>query len=284
MFKKIAAIAAVLASRSPCRRSRPHPSTSTRPTPPRIAHAAGRHRLSKAKAIVAFREEHGPFKSVDDLTQVKGIGPATLKRNHDAILLTGEGANAKRRSRRLQSQARPRNPRPQRPMPAGRLSSPRQTGTAHGGPYHLRVHSRAGSRRPGYDCATMIVPRYRIDASRITGAGKGLFLEEPVAAGRIITAPDTIEKTYRLDELLAQAGTDVRQRTLVRRPLHRSRRIGRTSATSTTASSPAGCGIWVLCLPCATCPPARRSPWTTATCCRPGKRKTLSIRPLVRES
>ncbi|HUA80648.1 MAG TPA: helix-hairpin-helix domain-containing protein [Dyella sp.] len=48
--------------------------------------------LSKAKAIVAFREEHGPFKSVDDLTQVKGIGPATLQRNHDAILLSGEGA------------------------------------------------------------------------------------------------------------------------------------------------------------------------------------------------
>ena len=48
--------------------------------------------LAKAKAIVAFREEHGPFKSVDDLTQVKGIGPATLQRNHDAILLSGEGA------------------------------------------------------------------------------------------------------------------------------------------------------------------------------------------------
>jgi hypothetical protein len=50
----------------------------------------------------------------------------------------------------------------------------------------------------------MIVPRYRIDASRINGAGKGLFLEEPVKTGRIITAPDTIDKTYRLDELLAR--------------------------------------------------------------------------------
>jgi competence protein ComEA len=48
--------------------------------------------LSKAKAIVAYREEHGPFKSADDLTQVKGIGQATLERNHDAILLSGEGA------------------------------------------------------------------------------------------------------------------------------------------------------------------------------------------------
>lgn len=48
--------------------------------------------LSKAKAIVAFRDEHGPFKSVDDVTQVKGIGQATLERNHDAILLTDAGA------------------------------------------------------------------------------------------------------------------------------------------------------------------------------------------------
>ena len=50
--------------------------------------------LAKAKAIVAFRDEHGPFKSADELSQVKGIGPATLQRNHDAILLTGEGAKA----------------------------------------------------------------------------------------------------------------------------------------------------------------------------------------------
>ncbi|HTV85693.1 MAG TPA: SET domain-containing protein [Dyella sp.] len=50
----------------------------------------------------------------------------------------------------------------------------------------------------------MIVPRYRIDASRINGAGKGLFLEEPVGAGRIIIAPDAIDKTYGLAQLLAQ--------------------------------------------------------------------------------
>jgi competence protein ComEA len=48
--------------------------------------------LSKAKAIVAYREEHGPFKSAEELTQVKGIGEATLQHNHDAILLSGEGA------------------------------------------------------------------------------------------------------------------------------------------------------------------------------------------------
>jgi competence protein ComEA len=43
---------------------------------------------SKAEAIVAWRDAHGPFKSADDLTQVKGIGKSTLERNRAAILLT----------------------------------------------------------------------------------------------------------------------------------------------------------------------------------------------------
>ncbi|WP_243041637.1 SET domain-containing protein-lysine N-methyltransferase [Dyella sedimenti] len=47
----------------------------------------------------------------------------------------------------------------------------------------------------------MIVPRYRIAASGIPGAGQGLFLEQDVAAGQIVTAPDAIERTYRYDEL-----------------------------------------------------------------------------------
>src|SRR3546814_1861992 len=33
---------------------------------------------TKAKAIIAYREEHGPFISVDELLEVKGIGPAHL--------------------------------------------------------------------------------------------------------------------------------------------------------------------------------------------------------------
>lgn len=42
---------------------------------------------SKAQAIVAWRDAHGPFKSVDDLAHVKGIGKSTLTRNREAILL-----------------------------------------------------------------------------------------------------------------------------------------------------------------------------------------------------
>ncbi len=33
-----------------------------------------------ARRIVAYREQHGPFRSVDQLQSVKGIGPKTLRR------------------------------------------------------------------------------------------------------------------------------------------------------------------------------------------------------------
>jgi competence protein ComEA len=39
----------------------------------------------KAAAIVAYRETHGPFKTVDDLLLVKGIGEATLEKNRDIL-------------------------------------------------------------------------------------------------------------------------------------------------------------------------------------------------------
>ena len=41
----------------------------------------------KAEAIVAYREANGPFKTVDDLLNVKGIGQATLEKNRDRISL-----------------------------------------------------------------------------------------------------------------------------------------------------------------------------------------------------
>ncbi|HZP68187.1 MAG TPA: SET domain-containing protein [Rudaea sp.] len=48
----------------------------------------------------------------------------------------------------------------------------------------------------------MILPRYHIAPSTIVGAGKGLFLDEPVPAGRLITAPDDIRKVYKWNEVL----------------------------------------------------------------------------------
>jgi len=42
---------------------------------------------AKAQAIVAYREEHGDFKRVEDLTQVKGIGESILKSNAPLLSL-----------------------------------------------------------------------------------------------------------------------------------------------------------------------------------------------------
>ncbi|MGB5629009.1 MAG: helix-hairpin-helix domain-containing protein [Woeseiaceae bacterium] len=41
--------------------------------------------LSKAKAIVEYREKHGPFRSADDLSLVKGIGDRTVELNRADI-------------------------------------------------------------------------------------------------------------------------------------------------------------------------------------------------------
>ncbi|WP_348969956.1 helix-hairpin-helix domain-containing protein [Pseudomonas atacamensis] len=40
---------------------------------------------AKAKAIVAYRDTNGPFSSVDELLEVKGIGKAILDRNRDKL-------------------------------------------------------------------------------------------------------------------------------------------------------------------------------------------------------
>jgi len=45
--------------------------------------------LAKAKAIVAWRDAHGPFESADQLTEVKGIGASLIDRNRDAIQVDG---------------------------------------------------------------------------------------------------------------------------------------------------------------------------------------------------
>jgi competence protein ComEA len=46
---------------------------------------------TKARAIVAYRDQYGAFKSVDDLALVKGIGPRLVDLNRDAIRI-GEAA------------------------------------------------------------------------------------------------------------------------------------------------------------------------------------------------
>jgi competence protein ComEA len=40
---------------------------------------------SRARAIVEYRDAHGPFRSVDDLAQVKGIGERVVAANRTRI-------------------------------------------------------------------------------------------------------------------------------------------------------------------------------------------------------
>jgi len=42
----------------------------------------------KAQAIVTYRKTNGPFKSVQELTNVKGIGQKTLEKNMDVLLIS----------------------------------------------------------------------------------------------------------------------------------------------------------------------------------------------------
>jgi len=48
--------------------------------------------LAKAQAIVTWRDQHGPFKTIDDLAEVKGVGMSIVERNRQAILL-GDSAS-----------------------------------------------------------------------------------------------------------------------------------------------------------------------------------------------
>ena len=41
--------------------------------------------MAKAEAIIAYRTQHGPFGSVDQLTHVQGIGTRTLEQNRDRL-------------------------------------------------------------------------------------------------------------------------------------------------------------------------------------------------------
>lgn len=41
--------------------------------------------IKRAKAILTYRDEHGPFKSIDDLVKVKGISKRIVDQNREKI-------------------------------------------------------------------------------------------------------------------------------------------------------------------------------------------------------
>jgi len=43
--------------------------------------------MKKAKAIIEYRKANGNFNTIDDITNVKGIGPKTLAKNRDNMII-----------------------------------------------------------------------------------------------------------------------------------------------------------------------------------------------------
>ena len=43
--------------------------------------------MSRAQEIVRYRETFGPFASIDELVEVKGVGPSTIEKNRAVLTL-----------------------------------------------------------------------------------------------------------------------------------------------------------------------------------------------------
>lgn len=52
---------------------------------------------SFAQRIIEFRDINGPFEKPDDLLNVKGIGPVTLEKNKDRIMIVQAKQNLKKK-------------------------------------------------------------------------------------------------------------------------------------------------------------------------------------------
>ena len=81
---RAAVLALILAAGAQAEDARVDVNTADAETLARVLDGVG---LSKAEAIVQHREEHGRFTDAYDLTQVRGIGDATVARNEERIAI-----------------------------------------------------------------------------------------------------------------------------------------------------------------------------------------------------
>ena len=62
----------------------------------------------------------------------------------------------------------------------------------------------------------MILPRYRVAASTLAGAGKGLFADEAIAKGRVVIAPDNVHTVWPEAKLRTYASDSIEVESSVR--------------------------------------------------------------------
>jgi competence protein ComEA len=86
LLLKTLALSALLATAAHAAGERVNINTADAATLDRVLDGVG---PSKAEAIVAHRKANGPFKSIDQLAAVKGIGLSTVERNRDRIVVAG---------------------------------------------------------------------------------------------------------------------------------------------------------------------------------------------------
>ena len=66
---------------------------------------------ARAQAIVAYRTEHGPFKSVDDLRLVKNMPQKTIDNNRELLRVDGVGGGAKASAKAPASKTESKDPK-----------------------------------------------------------------------------------------------------------------------------------------------------------------------------
>ena len=85
----------------------------------------------KAAEIVKYREVNGPFKSVEDLSKVSGVGEKTLATNKDMLMVGGAAAPAMPKAPEMPKASMPAAPKaPEMPkastMPAAPVEPAKQ--------------------------------------------------------------------------------------------------------------------------------------------------------------
>lgn len=130
----------------------------------------------KAQAIIDYRAKNGPFKSVDDLKNVKGIGPKTLEDLRNDVTISGSTTPAKPAA----APASPAKPAPapamqaSKPAPAAKAAEPAKPAAPAKAAEPVKSKSAAPAAAAS-DCASKAVGK---DGKPLAGVAKASFMKK----------------------------------------------------------------------------------------------------------